>query len=138
MNTKIIDNVELLILPEMGDEKGLLVAIENNKEIPFEIKRIFYIYKTTDNVIRGKHANKQSSFLLISVNGACKILVDNGKEKQIVELNQPNMALLLGSMIWKDMYDFSEDCILLVLSNEKYNLDEYVKDYDQFLKLINC
>lgn len=136
MNKKIIDNVELITFPEKGDEKGLLVVIEGNKELPFNINRIFYIYQTDTDIVRGKHANKKSKFLLVSISGTCKVLVDNGKEKDIVNLDKPNIGLFLNNMVWKDMYDFSQDCVLLVLSNEKYNTEEYINDYQEFLKLV--
>ena len=123
-------------LKDFGDERGSLIPIEEGNNVDFEIKRAFYIYGTTDGTIRGIHANKFSEFLMIVISGSCKVLVDDGHKKEIVELNHPNQALYLDKMVWKEMYDFSKDAVLLVLSNEKYNENEYIRDYDEFIRLI--
>ena len=131
MNT--IEDVKLLEFNVMGDEKGSLVALEQKKQTPFDIKRIFYIYNTEQGVIRGKHANKYSEFCLIALVGSCKVkAIDIWGGARIFELNAPNRALYIPNMIWKDMYDFSSNCLLLVVSNELYNKDEYINDLDEF------
>ena len=103
-------------------------------DIPFEIKRVFYIYGSDSSVIRGQHANRDSEFVLINVSGSSKVRVDNGFEEEIIELNRPRMGLYLPTMVWKDMYDFSEDSVLLVLANTHYDGNEYIRDYDEYLK----
>lgn len=122
---------------QLGDNRGHLVVIEGSKDIPFEIARIFYIYGSDNDVIRGQHANKDSEFVLINVSGKSKVKIDYGYSQEIIELNEPHMGVYIPKMIWKEMYDFSEDSVLLVLSNFKYNPDEYIRDYNEYLKLIN-
>lgn len=119
-----------------GDERGWLVVAEGLKDIPFEIKRIFYIYGSDKNVVRGKHANKKSEFVLINVSGTSKVrVVDRNNKETIYELKEPNTGLYLPNMIWKDMYDFSEDSVLLCLASEHYNDEEYIRDFNEFLSL---
>lgn len=112
---------------ELGDEKGKLVAIEELKDVPFDIKRIFYIYNTTKGTVRGQHANKNSEFVLINLKGTCKVRLYDKDEEYIVELNRPNMGLYIPKLVWKDMYDFSEDSLLLCVSSEYYDAKEYIR-----------
>ena len=126
----------ILEFGDLGDERGNLVVVEGEQDIPFEIKRVFYIYGSDSEVVRGQHANRNSEFVLINVSGTSKVRVDNGFEKDIIELNRPRMGLYLPTMLWKDMYDFSEDSVLLVLANTHYDGKEYIRDYDEFLKEI--
>lgn len=125
---------KLLSFNQLGDERGHLVVVEGLKDIPFEIKRMFYIYGTKSNVIRGQHANRKSEFVLINLSGSCKIKVDDGKNKEVIILDKPHEGIYLEKMVWKDMFDFSEDSILLVLSNHSYDSEEYVRDYEKFKK----
>lgn len=125
---------KLLEFQELGDERGHLVVIENLKDIPFEIKRIFYIYGTKPNVIRGQHANKISRFVLINLAGKCKVKVNDGENEEIIILDKPHCGVYLDRMVWKDMYDFSEDSILLVLSDSVYLKDEYIRDINLLTK----
>lgn len=124
---------QIMSFMQLGDDRGKLVAIEGNNDIPFEISRIFYIYGTQKDVVRGQHANRRSEFVLVNVNGTSKVKVDYGVSQEVFELNEPYTALFLPNMVWKDMYDFSDDSVLLVLSNEKYDADEYIRDYKQYL-----
>ena len=121
---------------EKGDERGKLVVVEALKDITFEIKRIFYMYGSEKNVIRGQHANKKSQFVLINVSGSSKIRVDNGDKSEVIVLDRPNKGIYIPSMIWKDMFDFSEDSVLLVLSDQYYDSEEYIRDYEQYCKMI--
>lgn len=123
-----------LVFSELGDDRGKLVVAESNKDIPFEIKRVFYIYGSDTGVVRGKHANRRTEFVLINVKGSSKVKVDDGINQYIVTLDKPNKGVYLNKMVWKDMYDFSDDSILLVLCSEVYDSDEYIRNYDQFLK----
>ena len=122
------EKYKLISFNEFGGENGKLVAIENSKNIPFDIKRIFYIYGTEENTIRGQHANKISRFVMICLSGSCEVKVYDMDEKieEKYKLNTPNQGLYLDRMIWKDMYNFSKDCVLLVLSDSEYIKDEYV------------
>ena len=123
----------LLYFPQRGDERGWLVVAESNKDVPFDIKRIFYIYGTEPEAVRGQHANRNSEFVLVNVAGSCKVLTRDGKGDDIVfELNKPNMGLYIPKMVWKDMYDFSSDSILLCISSEAYDPNEYIRSYEAF------
>ena len=119
---------------DLGDERGKLVVIEGGQAIPFEIKRVFYIYDSDDTVIRGQHANRESEFVLINVAGKSKVRITDGDEEIVVELDRPMTGVYIPKMIWKDMYDFSEDSILLVLASTHYDGTEYIRDYEEFLK----
>ena len=130
----IKDQYKILEFGDLGDERGKLVVVEGAMDIPVEIKRVFYIYGSDSSVIRGQHANRDSEFVLINVSGSSKVRVDNGFEEEIIELNRPRMGLYLPTMVWKDMYDFSEDSVLLVLANTHYDGNEYIRDYDEYLK----
>ena len=130
----IKDQYKILEFGDLGDERGKLVGVEGAQDIPFEIQRVFYIYGSDSEVIRGQHANRNSEFVLINVSGSSKVRVDNGFEEEIIELNRPRMGLYLPTMLWKDMYDFSADSVLLVLANTHYDGHEYIRDYDEFIK----
>ena len=130
------EQIRILDFPEMGDERGNLVVIEGMSAVPFEIWRVFYMYGSDAEVRRGCHANKRSHFVLVNVAGQSKVLVDNGHEKQIVSLDKPRMGLYIPNNIWKEMYEFSPDSVLLVLSDQHYDGEEYIRDYDQFLQMI--
>lgn len=120
-----------------GDERGQLSVVEENKDIPFSIKRVYYLYGTQNRVIRGLHAHKKLEQILICVNGYCKIKLDNGKEKEVVELKSPTEGLYVGPSQWREMYDFSEDAVLLVLASEMYDEEDYIRDYAAFLEWNN-
>ncbi|QPA30700.1 sugar 3,4-ketoisomerase [Thermaerobacillus caldiproteolyticus] len=115
------------------DERGALVALESLKSIPFEIKRVYYIYNVKNSIPRGFHAHKNLQQMLVCVAGSCKVILDNGKEKKEFILNQPNQGLFIDKMIWREMHDFSEDCILLVLASDYYDEDDYIRNYEEFL-----
>ena len=134
---KLADQIKIIDFVERGDERGNLVVIEGeNQDIPFDIKRVFYIYGSDSTVIRGQHANRRTKFVLINVAGQSKVKVDNGFETQIISLDKPRMGLFLDTMVWKDMYDFSPDSILLVLCSEHYDGSEYIRDYDAYIREI--
>ena len=130
----IKDQYKILEFGDLGDERGKLVVVEGAQDIPFDIQRVFYIYGSDSQVVRGQHANRNSEFVLINVSGSSKVRVDNGFEEDIIELNRPRMGLYLPTMLWKDMYDFSADSVLLVLANTHYDGHEYIRDYDEFIK----
>lgn len=125
---------KILEFGEYGDERGSLVVAEcGDRDVPFVVKRVFYMYGSDSEVVRGQHANRLTEFVLINVSGKSKVKVDNGFESEIIELDKPRMGLYLPTMLWKDMYDFSEDSVLLVLASEHYDSAEYIRDYDTFL-----
>ena len=130
----LTNKYKIIEFPEMGDERGNLVVVEGEQLVPFKINRVFYMYGSDDTVVRGQHANRESEFVLINVSGTSKVRVTDGKEETIIELNKPRMGLYLSTMLWKDMYDFSPDSVLLVLTNTHYNGAEYIRDYDEYLK----
>lgn len=126
----------ILHFSDLGDERGKLVVIEGGQQIPFEIKRVFYIYESENTVVRGQHANRESEFVLINVAGQSKVRITDGEEEIIVELNRPMMGVYIPKMIWKDMYDFSEDSVLLVLASTHYDGAEYIRSYEEYLNEI--
>lgn len=119
-----------------GDARGQLVALEESKDIPFKIKRVYYMYDTTEGVTRGYHAHKNLQQVLICVNGSCKIRLDNGSEKEIIILDTPNEGLYVSNNMWREMYDFSSDAVLMVLASELYDESDYIRDYDAFLEYV--
>ena len=120
-----------------GDDRGQLVALEEFKDIPFKVKRVYYIYDTLTNVTRGYHAHKNLKQILICVHGSCKVKLDNGKETKIVPLEKPYEGLYVDNNMWREMFDFSEDAVLLVLASELYDENDYIRDYNEFLKFVN-
>ena len=120
-----------------GDDRGQLVALEEFKDIPFEIKRVYYIYDTADGVRRGFHAHKELEQILICVHGSCKILLDNGKEKEDVLLDKPHEGLYISNDMWREMYDFSEGAVLMVLASRVYDESDYIRNYYEFLEFVN-
>lgn len=120
-----------------GDERGMLVALEEFKDIPFEIKRVYYMYDTKENVRRGFHAHKSLEQILICIHGSCKVLLDNGSEKKVVSLEKPYEGLYISNEIWREMYDFSADAVLMVLASDFYKEEDYIRDYETFLDLIH-
>ena len=129
---------QMLEFPQRGDERGHLVIVEGQQDIPFDIKRIFYIYGSDETVVRGQHANRKTEFVLINVAGSCKVKVRDGKGNEAVFLlNRPHTGIYLPKMVWKDMYDFSRDSVLLCLASEHYDAAEYIREYDEYLKFVN-
>jgi dTDP-4-dehydrorhamnose 3,5-epimerase-like enzyme len=130
------DKCAILQFADLGDERGKLVVIEGGQAIPFDIQRVFYIYESDRDVVRGQHANRESEFVLINVAGQSKVRITNGIEEFVVELSKPMMGVYIPKMIWKDMYDFSSDSVLLVLASTHYDGKEYIRDYDEYLNIM--
>ena len=130
-----IDAVRMLDFQQQGDDRGHLVIVEGCQDIPFEIKRVFYIYGSDHDVVRGNHANKQSEFCLINVAGTSKVKVYDGLgNERVYELDRPHIGIYLPRMVWKEMYDFSENSVLLVLASTRYDANEYIRDYEDYLR----
>ena len=121
-------------LQKHGDDRGSLVALEEENNIPFSIKRVYYIFDTKEGVRRGFHAHKKLKQVAIAVKGSCRFLLDDGTERIEVVLDNPAQGLLIDSCIWREMYDFSSDCVLMVLADCHYDENDYIRDYDDFLK----
>ena len=118
---------------EHGDERGNLVVVEGEKDIPFSIQRVFYIYGSDPDIVRGQHANRNSEFVLITVAGRSKVKVMDGLGNEVVfSLNRPRTGVYIPTMVWKEMYDFSPDAVLLCLASEHYDETEYIRDFDEF------
>lgn len=132
----IDDKYRIIQFRDFGDERGKLVIIEGEEQIPFSIKRVFYIYDSDPTIVRGQHANKNSEFILVNVSGSSKVRISDGKEERIIPLNKPMMGLYIPSMIWKDMYAFSKDSVLLVLASTHYDENEYIRDYGEYIEEI--
>ena len=126
--------INLIDFPALGDERGALVALESNRHIPFDIKRVYYIYGTSQGVARGFHAHKVLKQVAICLKGSCRFVMDDGKDKQDVIMATPNKGLLIDAMQWHEMYDFSEDCVLMVLADQLYDESDYIRDYNCFLE----
>lgn len=119
-----------------GDERGQLVALEEFNDIPFRIKRVYYMYDTGQGIVRGHHAHKSLEQILVCIHGSCKIKLDNGYEKKVVPLEKPYEGLYVGAGMWREMYDFSPDAVLMVLASEIYKEEDYIRDYDAFLDML--
>ena len=129
--------VKWIDFQSLGDERGSLVAVEIglDKAVPFDIKRVYYIYHTAEGVSRGFHAHKKLKQVAICVSGSCRMVLDNGKTRESVEMNCATKGLLIESMTWREMHDFSDNCVLLVLASEHYEESDYIRNYDDFLRL---
>ncbi len=117
----------------LGDERGSLISLEQNKNIPFDIKRVYYIFGTEQGVARGFHAHKELVQVAICIKGSCSFLMDDGNKKETIILDSPTIGLVIDVMQWHEMYDFSEDCVLMVLASNYYDEADYVRDYDEFV-----
>ncbi|MCX8990751.1 sugar 3,4-ketoisomerase [Citrobacter portucalensis] len=124
--------IEFIPFQKHGDERGILVALEENRNVPFEIKRVYYMFGTQENVRRGYHAHKELRQLAITISGSCKFLLDDGENKVVVELNDPTRGLIIEPGIWHEMYDYSKDCILMVLASDVYDESDYIRSYESF------
>lgn len=136
MTMRLEKKCPIIQFDELGDERGRLVVIEGNKSIPFDIKRVFYIYGSESDVVRGQHANKESEFILINIAGSSKVRITDGTEELIVNLHSPNMGVYIPKMLWKDMYDFSSDSVLLVLASTCYDGEEYIRNYEEYTSIM--
>ena len=127
-------DIERIQFQKHGDHGGMLVALEQERNVPFEIRRVYYVYATEPNVHRGRHAHRRLKQLAVAVRGSVTILLDDGTGPVEVVLNDPAQGLLLGDMVWRELYDFSDDCVLMVLADQAYDPADYILDYDEFLR----
>lgn len=129
-------NYKLLSLQTIGDERGKLVSLESNKNLPFAIKRVYYMFDTSPDEPRGFHAHKELEQLVIAIDGACEFVLDDGKNKESVWLNRPDVGLYIGKNMWREMRNFSYGCKLMILASDYYDESEYIRDYAEFLDII--
>lgn len=127
-------DIKIIPLQTHGDERGSLVALEYGNNIPFEIKRVYYLFNTAMGVKRGFHAHRNLKQVAIAVRGSCRFILDDGKERVSILLDNPAQGLVIDSVIWREMTEFSEDCVLMVLANELYDESDYIRNYDDFLE----
>lgn len=123
-------------LPPLGDERGSLVALEAGKSVPFEIKRVYYLFATKDGVSRGFHAHKKLQQMAVCVAGKCRMVLDDGQTREEAWLDSPTKGLLVNDLVWHEMHDFSSDCVMLVLASEHYDESDYLRNYAEFLEEI--
>jgi dTDP-4-dehydrorhamnose 3,5-epimerase-like enzyme len=127
----------ILEFNDLGDKRGGLVAIEGAKNIPFEIKRVYYIFDTAEGVRRGYHAHRKLKQVIVAISGGCKFALDDGKERVEVLLNDPRKGLYLEGTIWREMVDFTRDCVLLALADDYYDENDYIRDYQKFMQEVS-
>ncbi len=125
--------IKKILFQPHGDDRGQLIALEEFKDIPFEVRRIYYMYDTGEDVVRGRHAHRSLQQILICIHGSCKILLDDSHTREVVDLEKPYEGLYISNHVWREMYDFSSDAVLLVLASDYYDEKDYIRDYDDFL-----
>lgn len=129
--------INIIPLQAHGDERGSLITLEEGKNIPFPVKRVYYLFNTKEDVRRGFHAHKALKQVAIAVRGSCRFVLDDGSERVEVLLDNPAQGLLIESFMWREMYDFSDDCVLMVLADQLYDETDYIRDYSQFIEATN-
>lgn len=129
-------DIKLIRLQTHGDDRGSLISLEHNNNIHFDIKRVYYMFNTLDDVRRGCHAHRNLKQLVIAVRGSCRFILDNGRERIELLLDNPAQGLLLDSMIWREMHQFSEDCVLMVLADQVYDEYDYIRSYSDFIEIM--
>ena len=126
-------NTALIPLQLHGDNRGSLIALENGHNLPFDVKRVYYIYGTKEGITRGFHAHKKLKQMLIAVSGNVTIKCEYNEQKKEYKLSRPDEGLLIEGLVWREMHDFSPDCVLVVLADEYYNENDYIRDYSKFV-----
>lgn len=129
--------IKTVNFPPLGDERGHLVALEANKAVPFDIKRVYYLFDTKEGIARGFHAHKNLKQVAVCVKGSCRFVLDNGQTKESIVLDKATTGLLIEGLVWREMHEFSSDCVLLVLASEHYDEADYIRGYQQFLEEVN-
>lgn len=130
MDYKLID------FPIHGDHNGKLVALEKSNDFPFEIKRVYYVWDTSHDVVRGRHAHKNLQQVIICIHGSCDFILDDGRKRETIHLDNPAQGLYISNNIWREFTNFSEDCVIVVLASEHYIPDDYIHDYEEFKKSV--
>ncbi|MEJ5066655.1 MULTISPECIES: sugar 3,4-ketoisomerase [Leclercia] len=130
--------IDFIPLQVHGDERGALVSLERERNIPFDIRRVYYIFDTKQGVTRGFHAHRKLKQVAIAVKGSCRFILDDGNERVNVILDNPTQGLLINSFVWREMTDFSEDCVLMVLADMEYEESDYIRDYSTFKMIVQA
>lgn len=128
--------INTISFPPLGDDRGSLVALEAHKTVPFDVKRVYYIFGTKPGVSRGFHAHRALQQVSVCVTGKCRMVLDDGQRREEVWLDSPTKGLLIGDLVWHEMHDFSPDCVLLVLASEFYDETDYIRSYDKFKRIV--
>lgn len=128
--------IKKIQFPTVRNEVGGLSFLEAERHIPFNIRRVYYIFDVPAGSRRGFHAHRELQQVLICIHGSCKIMMDNGTEQETVLLDNPSEGLLIENTIWREMYDFSPGAVLLVLASHYYDEADYIRDYDEFLAFV--
>ncbi len=126
--------IKTIFFPPLGDDRGSLIALETHKTVPFDVKRVYYIFGTKPGVSRGFHAHRALQQVAVCVTGKCRMVLDDGHQREDIWLDSPTKGLLIGDLVWREMHDFSPDCVLLVLASEQYNESDYIRSYQTFKK----
>lgn len=127
--------VKRIEFTSFDDDRGSLVTLEATKTVPFDIKRVYYIFDTKLGVARGFHAHKALKQVAVCLTGSCSILLDDGQNKEEVILDSPKEGLLIEGLVWREMHGFTPDCVLMVLASEYYDEADYIRNYDDFLRV---
>lgn len=127
-------NYKLVNMKVHGDNRGKLIAVEGNRDIPFDIKRVYWIFDTLPDEDRGMHAHKNMEQIIVAMDGACQFVLDDGKTRETVWLNRPDQGLYIGKNMWREMKHFSYGCKLMVLASDYYDEKEYIRSYEEFLQ----
>jgi oxalate decarboxylase/phosphoglucose isomerase-like protein (cupin superfamily) len=130
-------NCNVLELPKIHNRSGNITALNNTEEIPFSVKRVYYLYDVPGGESRGGHAHKKLHQLIIAASGSFDVTLDDGKNKKTITLNRPNYGLYVCPKIWRDLSNFSSGAVLLVLASLKYDEKDYLREYHDFLEFIN-
>jgi dTDP-4-dehydrorhamnose 3,5-epimerase-like enzyme len=135
--TPTVFDCSIISLPKIKDRRGNITPIHNSIEVPFDIKRVFYLYDVPGGESRGAHAHKVCHQFLVAASGSFEVLLDDGRTQRLIQLNRPYLGLHIPPMIWASEINFSSGAICLVLASEQYSAEDYIRDYDQFKDLIN-
>lgn len=122
----------LIQLPKIADHRGNLTFLECNRHVPFEIRRVYYLYDVPSGAERGGHAHRELRQLLIALAGSFDVVLDDGKQRNRLTLNRPDKGLVIGSMIWREIDNFSAGAVCLVLASHEYDEADYYRDYQEF------
>lgn len=137
MLVKSMNLIKTVSFPPLGDDRGSLVALEAHKTVPFDIKRVYYIFGTQSGVSRGFHAHRALKQVAVCVTGKCRMVLDDGRRREEIWLDSPTKGLIIHEMVWREMHEFSSDCVLLVLASEYYDEKDYIRKYSDFLRLVD-
>lgn len=130
--------IKLIPIAALGDERGSLVSMEANKNIPFDIKRVYCLFDTGEDVSRGFHAHKELKQVVVCLSGSCRFVLDDGEKREDILLDRPTAGLVVEGLIWREMHDFSPNSVLMVLADQHYDESDYIRSYDEFLEVVDA